>query len=344
MKNFVVIDCGTTNSRVYLLNKNREVIAKNSMKVGVKDTALSGNRDKLQAGLQKLIEETIFSVGLSLKDISFAITSGMITSEIGLVEIPHLCAPIKVDDLAFNIKVIKDPKIFPLDIPLYFIRGVKNYFPENVTYQYLRKIDFMRGEETQVAGLLDSNPTLNLPLTVVILSSHTKYIYIDKDKQINGSLTTLSGQIYEAIKESTSIGKSVQCIKKQKIDDYFNTDIIDIAYDSVVNAGFLRTLMMPRFMDVLLKTTSYERDLFLNAAISTEDLIVLNEFKNMNFSLTRYFILIGHKNRCDIFSYLLHKHHKIKNKNIKYIYDEKDISTLNVKGAIYIANKGGYLN
>jgi len=343
MKYFAVIDCGTTNSRVYLLNKNKQMIAKGNRKVGVRDTALTGSRETLKVGLKELVEKTIFSAGLSIKDISFAITSGMITSEIGLLEIPHLCAPASIDDLAANIKVVQDPKVLSLDIPLYFIRGVKNYFLENITYKDIRKIDFMRGEETQVAGLLATYPDLKLPAILVVLSSHTKYIHINKDKQICVSLTTLSGQIYEAIKKETSIGKSIQEDKNQGIDEFLNEDIIDIAYDSTKNAGFLRTLMMPRFMEVLLETSWFERELFLNTAIATEDLIVLNEFKYLNFSVNSNFILLGHKNRCNIFSYLLCKHYKIAKENIKYIYGEEDISNLSIEGAIAIAQKAGYL-
>ena len=347
MKYFAVIDCGTTNSRVYLLNKNKQIIAKGNRKVGVRDTALTGSREALQIGLKELIEETVFSVNLSIKDISFAITSGMITSEIGLIEIPHLWAPASIDDLATNIKVVQDPKVFPLDIPLYFIRGIKNYFPENTTYKDIRKIDFMRGEETQVAGLLNTYPDLGFPVTMIVLSSHTKYIYINKDKQVCGSLTTLSGQIYEAIKKETSIGKSIQEIDENnegKKNNYFNEGIIDTAYNSVISSGFLRTLMMPRFMEVLLETSWFERELFLNTAIATEDLFVLNEFKNLNFSLKSYFVLLGHKNRCEIFSYLLSKHYKIPKENIKYIYDEEDISNLSIEGAIAISQRSGYLN
>lgn len=347
MKYFAIIDCGTTNSRVYILNKNKQMIAKGKRKVGVRDTALSGSREALKIGLKELIEETIFSADISIKDISFAITSGMITSEIGLLEIPHLWAPASIDDLASNIEIVQDPKIFPLNIPLYFIRGIKNYFPENTTYKDIRKIDFMRGEETQVAGLLNTYPDFSFPINMIVLSSHTKYIHINKYNQICGSLTTLSGQIYEAIKKETFIGKSIQEIDENnegKNNDYFNEDIINVAYNSVINAGFLRSLMMPRFMEVLLETSWFERELFINTAIATEDLIVINEFKNLNFSVNSDFVLLGHKNRCDIFSYLLCKRYKIPKENIKYINNEEDISNLSINGAIAICKKSGYFN
>jgi len=339
---FTIIDCGTTNSRVYVLNDKFKIIKRGTKKVGVRDTAISGSKDVLKLGLKNLLEDTILSASLKIKDIKFAITSGMITSEIGLIEIPHLWAPVGISDLASHIKVVQDPKIFPLDIPLYFIRGIKNYFPENTTYKDIRKVDFMRGEETQATGLISLYSELSYPVTVVILSSHTKYIYINEEKKICSSLTTLSGQAYEAIKKETFIGKSIKRDVFERDSNYFDKDIIDTAYNSVRDAGFLRTLLMPRFMEVLLKTKWYERELFFNAAIAADDLITLNDFNTFNLSLSRNFVLVGHKIRCKIFSYLLNKYYE-NTENIKSIYGEEEISNLSIEGAITIVKKAGYI-
>ncbi|MHA1875524.1 MAG: 2-dehydro-3-deoxygalactonokinase, partial [Promethearchaeota archaeon] len=306
---FAVIDCGTTNSRVYLLDENCQIIEKGSKEIGVRDTAFHGSNEGLKLGLKKLMEETVLSSGLKIQDIKFAITFGMITSEIGLIEIPHRWVPVGINDLALNIQVVQGQDIFPLNIPLLFIPGVKNRFKDDATHEDIRRIDFMRGEETQVAGLLHTYPDLKLPLTMIILSSHTKYVYINSQKQIAGSLTNLSGQVYNAIKKETSIGKSLTPNNDVVPPDYFDLKVVESAYDAIEHAGFLRTLLMPRFMEVLLKNSWYERDLFLNAAISCEDLKVLKEFSLLNFSLSESnFILIGHQRRCRLLKYFLVKH------------------------------------
>jgi len=340
---FAVIDCGTTNSRVYLLDENCQIIKKGSKEIGVRDTAFHGSNEGLKLGLKRLIEETILSSGLKIQDIKFAITFGMITSEIGLIEIPHQWVPVGINDLASNIQIVQDKCRFPLDIPLIFIPGVKNRFKEDATHKDIRKIDFMRGEETQVAGLLYTYPKLKLPLTMIILSSHTKYVYINSRKQIAGSLTNLSGQVYNAIKKETSIGKSLMPNNDSVPPDYFDLKVIESAYNAIEHAGFLRTLLMPRFMEVLLKNNWYERDLFLNAAISCEDLKVLKEFSLLNFSLSESnFILIGHQRRCRLLKYFLVKHCNIKGE-IQTIYKKEEIDQLGINGAISIAKAAGYL-
>ena len=340
---FAVIDCGTTNSRIYLLDKNYKIIKKDNKKIGVRDTAIHGSNEILKLGLKKLMEKTVLASNLKMQDIKFAITFGMITSEIGLLEIPHLWTPAGINDLAKNIQVVQDQDIFPLNIPLVFIPGVKNSFKDDATHEDIRKIDFMRGEETQAAGLLHTYPNLKLPLTMVILSSHTKYIYINPQKQITGSLTNLSGQVYNAIKKETSIGKSLTPNNDVVPPDYFDLKVVESAYDAIEHAGFLRTLLMPRFMEVLLKNSWYERDLFMDAAISCEDLKVLQEFSLLNFSLSdSNFILIGHQRRCRLLKYFLAKHCNIQNE-IQTIYKKEEIDQLGINGAISIAEKAGYL-
>jgi 2-dehydro-3-deoxygalactonokinase len=119
------IDCGTTNSRVYIVDHKGEIISRVSKKVGVRDTAITGSKETLKNGLKETFFEAFEQVKLELKDVAFAVSSGMITSEIGLLEISHLWAPVGLAELADNIEEVRDQSVFPVDIPMYFIRGIK---------------------------------------------------------------------------------------------------------------------------------------------------------------------------------------------------------------------------
>ena len=44
------IDCGTTNSRIYIVNENAEILGKATKKVGVRDTAINGSNEVLKQG------------------------------------------------------------------------------------------------------------------------------------------------------------------------------------------------------------------------------------------------------------------------------------------------------
>jgi len=336
-----MIDCGTTNSRVYLLDEALGVVAKGTKKVGVRDTAISGSRRTLQEGLTQLLEHTVRDAGLRIGDIACSITSGMITSEIGLLEIPHLTAPAGLDDLARGVLQVRDPSVFPVDVPLNFIRGVKNAYPAETTYRDIRRVDFMRGEETQIMGLLSLPGMPAPPFTAVVLSSHTKYIPVTADRKIAGSLTTLSGQMFEAIRHGTSIGKSIE-VPDDTADD-LDLDIVDTAVDAVAHAGFLRALLMPRFMEVLLRIPAPARRLFLDAAIGAEDLQVLDDFPLLGFSTDTPFVLIGHPGRCHIFRYLLARYRGV-TAEIFEVSDPEDVDRLAILGGVAIARRAGYLS
>jgi 2-dehydro-3-deoxygalactonokinase len=342
MMYLATIDCGTTNSRVYIVDEKGKILAKATKKVGVRDTAITGSKDALKNGLKETFFDALAQVKLELKDIAFAISSGMITSEIGLLEIPHLWAPAGLKELAANIEEVRDLSVFPVDIPIYFIRGIKNrYDPDTAKIPDVGRLDFMRGEEAQVAGLLAAySPTL--PLTVGILSSHTKFIAVDSAGMILGSITTLSGQVYEAIVKETSIGKSIR--PNDSFDDsgYLDPHVLDAAYDWVQSSGFLRAMLMPRFLDTLLKTKWYERKLFVESAIASEDLRANDQFEALGFPLKTDLVLIGNDRRCAIYERLFKEKRGVAGQILK-ISDEEQVDSLSINGALELARRAELL-
>ena len=47
---FAVIDCGTTMTRIYIVDENQQIIASGRKKVGVRDTSITGSRIPCAAG------------------------------------------------------------------------------------------------------------------------------------------------------------------------------------------------------------------------------------------------------------------------------------------------------
>jgi len=337
---FATIDCGTTNSRVYVLDDGMRIVHKGTRKVGVRDTAITGSKQALREGLAALFATVVAEAGLRVEDVRFAVTSGMITSEIGLQEIPHLWAPAGLSELAESLTVTEDRSVFPLDLPLVFIRGIKNPYPPETTYEDIRRIDFMRGEETQVVGLLTRPDMPRPPLTAVVLSSHTKYIHVRDDGRIAGSLTTLSGQVFEAIRQATSIGKSITAEGEPDAGDL--SLAVKTAYEAVHHAGFLRALLMPRFMEVLLRVPAEIRRTFVEAAIATEDLRALQDFPLLGFPRDCPMVLIGSPSRCRVFQEVLALA-AAAGPMVVEISAEESVDRLSIEGAVEIARRAGWL-
>ena len=105
---FAVIDCGTTTTRIYIVDESQQIIASGRKKVGVRDTSITGSRNVLRSGVTELFYDVLRQNEIPDEQVEFAIASGMITSEIGLIEIPHLIAPVGLRQLAEGIVKVEE--------------------------------------------------------------------------------------------------------------------------------------------------------------------------------------------------------------------------------------------
>jgi len=353
MKYIGIFDCGTTNSRFSAVDESGKVVGKASTKIGVKDTAVQGSNLALKSGLADLYRDTLHATGIAAKDIAFVISSGMITSELGLLEIPHMCAPAGLDELAKGLTHLEGEDRLAIKPELYLVRGVKNKpnpapgSPVNA----VRPLDFMRGEETQMMGLLSIHGG-GIPTTVINLSSHTKYISLGADGRIRGSVTTLSGQVYEAIVKETFIGKSVTQPPAQKAGAAISDgagqsneselrEAMDSAYEIVQIAGLLRSLVVPRFMDTLMTTDWRIRRRFVESCLIADDLSAMNIFPEYGFDRGSRVILVGLPERCAIFEYLFRKSGRAEGARVVSITEPDAVNDLAVTGALAIARRAG---
>lgn len=333
---FAVIDSGTTNSRIYLVDESGRVAASASKKVGVRDTSMTGSRDALRTGLRELFFSLLEREKIPPERIRFAIASGMITSEIGLIELPHIMAPAGLEELSRSICKCTDPSVLPLPCPVYFVRGVRNRCSPDTGIGDLCDTDFMRGEEVQCVGILEKLQP-KLPCTIVVLSSHTKIICCNEKKQIVMSKTTLSGQLREALMAATNIGKSLRDGEREESCGCTWERILETAYTCVEREGIVRAFLMPRFMQVLMKSTGEERRLFTDGAIASDDMKAFAAVQEQG-GLDGTVILFGHSSRCRIYRYLLEKKLNVKGE-IRSISDPDTLGELTVCGVTAVAKK-----
>ena len=119
MSTYITIDGGTSSTRVNLL-RDKVIIDKVKINIGVKDSI--GNREKYTQAIKEAIDTIISKNKDSV--IERILASGMITSEFGLCNLPHINVPAGINELH---DAIYETTISELsDIPFVFIRGVKN--------------------------------------------------------------------------------------------------------------------------------------------------------------------------------------------------------------------------
>jgi len=117
------------------------------------------------------------------------IASGMITSRNGWLETPYLDVPSGADQLATVL----------VNIPL--SNGTLLHFITGVTDQDAP--DVMRGEETQIAGAVESGLADGI---CVMPGTHSKWVTVSEGRIVNFE-TVMTGEVFEALQRHTILGK-----------------------------------------------------------------------------------------------------------------------------------------
>lgn len=203
-KNYITIDGGTTNTRISLVTDNR-VISTLKFGIGARNSIdnCTAYKDTIKNGIIEILDKN----NLKEKDIICIIASGMITSEFGLVNLPHIKTPAGIKELNLNMYKTQLPEISP--IQFVFIRGVKTDCDSLVS------ADMMRGEETELMGILDEGECI-----YILPGSHSKIIKTDKNGKITDFKTMLTGEMIMSISQNTILKDAVDIKNSETNKDY----------------------------------------------------------------------------------------------------------------------------
>ena len=255
MKNLIFVDTGTTNSRVWLMKEN-EILVRAEAMVGVRDTAREGNNDRLKAALGDLISEV-----QTTHKATAVIAAGMITSALGLADIPHLSAPVGIAELAAQTKAFSFPEI--TELPFYLVTGVRSG-AEKCTPENVSAVDLMRGEETLCLGLLDN---FQAPFSVLNLGSHWKVIQVDAAGRVASSVTTISGELIYATQTQTILASAVP----HERPDFIDYEWALAGMREQQTSGLARALFCVRLLEQKSESTPEQRFSFLVGAFVSSD-------------------------------------------------------------------------
>ena len=259
MNNYITIDGGTTNTRLRLV-KDYLVVAESKLPVGAKDCAV-GN-EIYKNTIKEIIKELLIAGNMEEKDIRAIIISGMLTSELGLCNLPHIAAPAGIKELHSSMKLMD---IGISSIPCYFIPGVK------IQSENMYEIDMMRGEECEFIGI----SAQMAPNSVCIMpGSHSKHVFSDKRNRISSFRSFLSGEMIYAFSQNTILSKSVD-LSITNLDE----GALLSGYDCVRKFGINRALFQTRIMDTILGNSPEALYSFFIGAMLCEEVESLTNCK-----------------------------------------------------------------
>jgi 2-dehydro-3-deoxygalactonokinase len=271
MKSLIVVDSGTSTTRARLFANGR-VTRTVTAPVGARDTAIEGSNARLKDAfadlLSRLGEERLGQIAEAV------ICSGMITSNMGLLEVPHLAAPATPDALAKGMVRQEFPGVTKLQV--HFVPGVRTLSTS------LIGSDLLRGEEVECLGL---RSLLQLSGSIVFMhyGSHSKAIETDATGTILCSRTALTGELLSAITQHTILANTVAL------------DEIEVDYDSwqeglqcALQEGLGRALFLIRIDEQIGERNKSARTNFLLGALATLDLPLLRGAIRTNSTIVLY--------------------------------------------------------
>ena len=251
------VDMGTTNTRVWLVSGDT-VLGRAQTQVGVGDTARDGSTTRLRATLRDLIDE------VSSEAPSCIVAAGMITSSLGLAEVPHVDAPAGLQDLARSLQCHSFPDIS--ELPIFLVPGVRTG-PNRCSPEMIGETDIMRGEETLCVGLIELG-LLKGPAVALTLGSHWKAIRIDEHDRIASSVTSMSGELIHAAQTKTILASAVPADRASSIDRRW----LDAGMEEQRRSGLPRALFCVRLLEQKSDGTPEQRLSFLIGAFIAADL------------------------------------------------------------------------
>ena len=237
MTNYLTIDGGTTNTRIALVRENKTVDVRR-LQVGAKDGI--GNKTVLKQAIKQGIAELLAQNNLRESEIKRILASGMITSELGLVNLPHIAAPAGLSRLHGGIyeTVIKEVS----SIPFAFVQGVK------IQSDRPEQSDMMRGEETELMGLFRGEGLYVLP------GSHSKIIAVDGEQNIVGFQTMLTGEMIAALSQNTILKDAVS-LDNTATDPDFLRKGYEFCKENGLNQALFKVRVLSKLFDAVAAQT-----------------------------------------------------------------------------------------
>jgi len=258
------VDMGTTNTRVWLMRGDR-LLASAAEAVGIRDSARDGT-GAIHKGLRESIVNALEEAKRNGEPggPKFIVASGMVGSNLGLAEVPHIRPPAGIEELAAAARWHHFPDVS--ELPVLLVPGVRSG-PTDATADSISEVDVMRGEETLCAGLV----TLGLvkpPGIVLNLGSHWKAIRLDQNGKTESSVTSLSGELLHAAQVHTVLADSLPSERP----DTLSPKWIEAGMKEERSSGLARTLFCARLLNLTHQGRKEDRFAFVVGAFVAADL------------------------------------------------------------------------
>lgn len=322
----ITLDAGTTNTRTYLWENGKRLIAHRRSETGVGCTAVDGNNLRLKQAVKDCIDGLLQDSGLAPGAVECILASGMITSNVGLFEVPHLLAPVGISALAEGMKKVSLPELS--SIPFCFIPGMKNRVKEPCA-DHFEAMDMMRGEEVEALALLESLAGQKSYL-FILPGSHTKFVEAREGK-LTACLTTLTGELLSVLTRQTILADTVG--KQFSSQETYCRDMALLGYRTARKSGLSRAAFAAR---ILAQQAGYSREelaSYLLGVVLEQDIRALRQSSAIRVTEETQIIISGKTVFCSALLDLLQAEDGFQQVSV---YTAEEELPLSAKGALAV--------
>lgn len=208
------LDWGSTHLRAYRYDAQGQVLEKRALPFGIRQLPEGG----FAAAFAQATHEWPAAPVLAC---------GMVGSRNGWLEVPYLDTPTSVDRLAAALTTLSTPD----GRTLHLVPGLRD--PS--------RPDVMRGEETQVVGLVAQSPDVARHGCLLLPGTHSKWVSL-REGNVAGFATVMTGELFGLLTQHSILGAA---LPPQVHDEAAFARGLDDARDSGA-AGALARVFMAR--------------------------------------------------------------------------------------------------
>lgn len=269
----IALDWGTSSLRAYRLGASGETLEERSLPLGIMQL------DGSAADFEHALEQACGDWQMAGPQVPM-IACGMIGSAQGWREARYVDAPLGAEELGSALLPIEQSS----GLPLWLVPGViqRGVLP-----------NVMRGEETQVFGLLDGDADHAAPLLVGLPGSHSKWVMVEGG-QLSHFQTFMTGEVYQALLGHTILGRTAV------IGDAFNTAAFErglrVARSSEGQGGPLATIFSSRTLVLTGELSGSAQADYLSGLLIGHELAAMMSV--LQVPPTQPIVLIGNSTLC----------------------------------------------
>lgn len=290
-------DSGTSHTRLFLLKDNR-VMDTTFIKIGTKDSAISGSNDVLIAGLKEGMDRLLAVHGVKEDGVEGIYLSGMVTNPFGVKEVPHLTLPLDGERMLQGIHPHREEKAFHRVIHL--IPGAKTGMPgEGLSLETVDQMGNARGEEIEVVGMVASGILPRQGNAIMVSpGSHTHLCLVEEGALVDIS-SHFTGELHHALLKETILGGETE-----KADIPLLPDMVVKGYELLQRHGITRALYVVHSTKVFDVADDAQRSMLLSGVITGSLMEHLKEKLAREWQDVRHMVVIGGKHYVEAYRIL----------------------------------------